>query len=222
MVTAQSTGSGNAGNIDVTAVSVVKLKKASINTSADNADGGNIKITATDMVELTNSEITAAVGGGEGDGGNVTIDPEFVILSSSRILASAIGGDGGNITIITDHFIASPDSVLDASSELGIDGTINILSPDEEITTNLVELPAAYLDAAGLLRERCSSRHQAATQSSFTVAGRDSLPTTPDSQYSLLSSVSDSFSGAGALTRSSPAQQFMAASLAASAFGCSL
>jgi large exoprotein involved in heme utilization and adhesion len=180
-------------------------------------------VTAAERVELTNSEITAAVGGGEGDGGNVNIDPEFVILSSSRILASAVGGDGGNITIVTDHFIASPDSVLDASSELGINGTINILSPDEEITTNLVELPAAYLDASGLLRERCSTRHQAATQSSFTVAGRDSLPTTPDSQYSLLSSVSDSFSGAAALTRAtSPAQQFIAASLAASTFGCSL
>jgi filamentous hemagglutinin family protein len=222
-INSESNGSGNAGNIEVTAVSKVKLKNASINTSADNADGGNIKVTAADLVELTNSEITAAVGGGEGDGGNVTIDPEFVVLSSSRILASAIGGDGGNITIVTDHFIASPDSVLDASSELGIDGTVNILSPDEEITSNLVELPAAYLDASGLLRERCSTRHQAATQSSFTVAGRNSLPTSPDSQYSLLSSVSDSFSGAGALmTRSSPAQQFMAASLAASAFGCSL
>ena len=222
-INSESNGSGNAGNIDVTAVRNVKLKNASINTSADNADGGNIKITATDMVELTNSEITAAVGGGEGDGGNVNIDPEFVILSSSRILASAIGGDGGNITIVTDHFIASPDSVLDASSELGVDGTINILSPDEEITSNLVELPAAYLDASGLLRERCSTSHQAATQSSFTVAGRNSLPTTPGSQYSLLSSVSDSYSGAGALTRSSsPAQQFMAASVAASVFGCSL
>ena len=221
-INSESNSSGNAGNINVIAVSNVKLKNASINTSADNADGGNIKITASDMVELTNSEITAAVGGGEGDGGNVNIDPEFVILSSSRILASAIGGDGGNITIVTDHFIASPDSVLDASSELGVDGTINILSPDEEITSNLVELPAAYLDASGLLRERCSTSHQAATQSSFTVAGRNSLPTSPDSQYSLLSSVSDSFSGAGALTRSSPAQQFMAASLAASTFGCSL
>jgi len=221
-INSESNGSGNAGNIDVTAVGSVKLKNASINTSADNADGGNIKITATDKVDLQNSEITAAVGGGEGDGGNVNIDPEFVILSSSRILASAIGGDGGNITIVTDHFIASPDSVLDASSELGVDGTINILSPDEEVTSNLVELPAAYLDASGLLRERCSSRHQA-TGSSFVVAGRDSLPTTPGSQYSLLSSISDGVSGPAALTRAtSPAQQFMAASLAASTFGCSL
>lgn len=221
-INSESNGSGNAGNIDVTAVSRVKLKNASINTSADNADGGNIKVTATERVELTNSEITAAVGGGEGDGGNVNIDPEFVILSSSRILASAVGGDGGNITIVADHFIASADSVLDASSELGIDGTINILSPDEEITSNLVELPAAYLDASGLLRERCSTRHQAATQSSFVVAGRDSLPITPDSQYSLLSSVSDGVSGAAALTSASPGQQFIAASLAAGMFGCSL
>ena len=222
LVTAQSTGSGDAGNIDVTAVSRVKLKNASINTSAANADGGNIKVTAAERVELTNSEITAAVAGGEGDGGNVSIDPEFVILSNSRILASAVGGDGGNITIVTDHFIASSDSVLDASSELGVDGTINILSPDEEITSNLIELPAAYLDASGLLRERCSSRHQT-TGSSFVVAGRDSLPTTPGSQYSLLSSISDGVSGPAALTRAtSPAQQFMAASLAAGTFGCSL
>jgi hypothetical protein len=199
----------------------VELDNASINTSAANADGGNIKVTANDLVYLKNSEITAAVGGGEGDGGNVTIDPEFVVLSSSRILASAIGGDGGNITIVTDHFIASPDSVLDASSELGIAGTINILSPDEEISTGLVDLPTTYLDASGLLKERCSTRHQGAT-SSFIVAGRDSLPTTPGSGSALLSSVSDISSGPASLTRYTPQQQFMGASLAASTFGCTL
>ena len=221
-INSESTGSGDAGSVTVAAVSTVQLDNASINTSAANADGGNVKVTATDLVYLRDSQITAAVGGGLGNGGNVTIDPEFVVLSGSRLLASAIGGNGGNITIVADHFISSADSVLNASSQLGIDGSINILSPDEEISSNLVELPVAYLDAAGLLRERCSARH-AAARSSFVVAGRDSLPVDPGSPYSLLSSLDDATAGAGRLAAyPSPAQPFLGAILAASSFGCSL
>ena len=149
-VNSESLGTGDAGDINITAVSSVELNNASITTAAANADGGNIKVTANDLVYLQNSDITAAVGGGLGNGGNVDIDPQFVVLSSSNILASAIGGNGGNITIVADHFVSSPDSVLNASSQLGINGTINILSPDEEVNSNQVELPVAYLDAIAI------------------------------------------------------------------------
>lgn len=221
-INSESTGSGNAGSISVAAASSVQLYNGSINTAAANADGGNVTVTATDLVYLRDSEITAAVGGGLGDGGNIFIDPEFVVLSGSRLLASAIGGNGGNITIVADHFISSADSELNASSQLGIDGTINILSPDEELNSNLVELPVDYLDAAGLLRERCSARH-AGARSSFVVAGRDSLPVDPESPYSLLSSLDDGSGGTGSLAAyPSVAQPYLAATLAASHFGCSL
>jgi len=221
-INSESTGSGDAGSISVAAASTVRLDNASINTAAANADGGNIQVAATDLVYLRGSEITAAVGGGLGNGGNIFIDPEFVVLSGSRLLASAIGGNGGNITIVADHFISSADSVLNVSSELAIDGTINILSPDEEISSNLIELPVDYLDAAALLRERCSARH-AKTGSSFVVAGRDSLPVDPESPYSLLSSLDDGTAAAGSLAGyPSATLPLLAASLAASRFGCSL
>jgi len=150
----------------------------------------------TGTVLLRESEMTAAVGGGLGDGGNVSIDPEFVILDNSRVLASAVGGDGGNIRIVTDYFISSGDSVLDASSQMGIDGTVNVLSPDEDLESNLVELPAAYLDTVALLSEPCSTRRYA-DRSSLTVTARRAAPVTPDSAHVLLSSPTDPMPGSG-------------------------
>jgi filamentous hemagglutinin family protein len=220
-INSESLGSGDAGDITVTAVNSVDMINASITTAAVNADGGNIKVTASDRVYLKNSDVTAAVGGGLGNGGNVDIDPQFVVLSNSNVLASAIGGNGGNITIVADHFVSSPDSVLNASSQLGISGTISILSPDEEINSNQVELPVAYLDAAALLKERCSARHLG-DQSSFIVAGRTALPVAPDSPYSLLSGIADS---AGPVTtggQTSLQQQWLSNTLAASRYGCTL
>ncbi len=219
-INSESLGTGDAGDINVTAVNAVELGNASITTAAANADGGNIKVTASELVYLVNSDITAAVGGGLGNGGNVDIDPQFVVLSGSNILASAIGGNGGNITVVADHFISSPGSVLNASSQLGIDGTISILSPDEEVSSNQVELPVAYLDAAGLLRERCSARRPG-DRSSFVVAGRNSLPVSPDSPYALLSGIPDSIAGTAA-ARGLRNPALLSANLAAGIYGCTL
>ena len=60
------------------------------------------------MIRLRDSQITTAVGSGRGAGGNITIDPEFVVLENSQISANAFGGPGGNITIragvlLSDH-----------------------------------------------------------------------------------------------------------------------
>ena len=194
LITAESSGSGDAGNIFVAATDAVTLNNGAITTEAITADGGNIKVTADRLVYLLDSKITTSVGQGFGDGGNINIDPEFVVLNNSQILANAFGGDGGNITIVTDHFVSSNNSVLDASSELGIDGTIEIVSPDEEITNNVEELPVDYLDATALLRERCSAQHLA-DRSSFTVGGRKGVPVSPNGVAALSSSLSDSLPG---------------------------
>jgi filamentous hemagglutinin family protein len=221
-INSESLATGAAGDITLAAAGAVQLRNAAINTAAANADGGNIRIMARDLVYLRNSDVTAAVGGGLGNGGNVDIDPRFVVLSNSNILASAVGGNGGNITIVADHFVSSPDSVLNASSQLGINGTINILSPDEEVNSNQVELPLAYLDAAALLRERCSARRLGDGQSSFTVAGRNALPVAPDSPYALLSGLSDGVSMAASDTRGGLQQQWLTNALAAARYGCTL
>jgi filamentous hemagglutinin family protein len=186
-ISAQSTNTGNAGSIRITADDSVQiLGDSSVTTAADISGGGRIDISARDLVYLLRSGITSSVADGSGNGGDITIDPEFVVLNDSRILASAVSGDGGNITIISDHFISSAESLVDASSRLGIDGDINIQSPDEEISNELAELPATYLDAAGLLGERCSAQRFTG-RSSFVVGGRRGLPAPPDAGYSLSS-----------------------------------
>jgi large exoprotein involved in heme utilization and adhesion len=233
VISAESLGTGDAGKIDINAASEVTLDNASITTEAVIADGGNININASYQVYLLNSEVTTSVGTGFGDGGNITIDPEFVVLNNSLILANAYGGDGGNITIVTDHFVSSANSLIDASSQLGINGTINIITPDEEVTSNIEELPVAYLDATGLLRERCSAR-RFSDRSSFTMGGRQGVPLAPAGMSTLSSSISDSLNAryaahapgtisTGPLLQPTLSQGMLlpAAYLAAGLWGCS-
>jgi hypothetical protein len=127
LISAESSGVGDAGNIVITASDSLLMNNSAITTEAKRADGGNIHVNAGYMVSLIDSKITASVGGGpETTGGNITIDPHYVILNDSQIIANAYEGRGGNIRIIADVFLASPESVVDASSELGIDGTVDI------------------------------------------------------------------------------------------------
>jgi large exoprotein involved in heme utilization and adhesion len=177
-ISAVSTGAGNAGNITVTAGDSLEMNGGFIRTRAVTSDGGNIAINAPRLVYLLNSEITTSVESGLGNGGNITIDPQFVILNNSRIVANAFGGNGGNILIIANNFVSSADSIVDASSALGINGTVNIQSPDTDLSSSLTDLPESFLNVAALLREPCRAR-RSINQSSFIVRGRSAIPPGP-------------------------------------------
>ncbi|MEW6298184.1 MAG: hypothetical protein AB1671_10645, partial [Thermodesulfobacteriota bacterium] len=119
-------------------------------------------------------------GGGAGDAGDITVDPRFVILNDSRVVANAFEGRGGNIRITAGVFLASPFSTLDASSQLGVDGTVDVRAPVNEISGTFAPLPTVFLDATDLLREHCARRLQEGKYSSFAVGGRDGVPLGPD------------------------------------------
>jgi len=181
-ISAESQGTGNAGNIGINAGGTLLMKNSSITTEATQADGGNIHIKAGHMVELIDSKITTSVGGGpQTTGGNITIDPQFVILNDSQIIANAYEGKGGNIRIFADVFLASPDSIVDASSALGIDGTVDIQAPISSISGTLAPMQGNFLSAEALLRDRCIARIRGEKYSSFVVSGRDGLPIRPGS-----------------------------------------
>jgi filamentous hemagglutinin family protein len=177
-ITSKSTGSGNAGDIIINAGASLRMDNSAITAAADSADGGNIKIFASDLVSLNGSRITTSVGGGAGNGGNILIDPTFVVLNGSSIIANAVAGNGGNIDIIAGNIFQSPDSVISASSQLGISGTVTITSPIVDLTSSLVTLPTSYLDVSALLAERCAAR-LAGKASSFVMAGRGGMPVEP-------------------------------------------
>jgi large exoprotein involved in heme utilization and adhesion len=119
------------------------------------------------------------VAGGLGQGGNIMIDPQFVIVNNSSIIANAFGGPGGNITIIANNFLASTTSVIEASSALSTPGVIEVRSPENNVENNIAQLPAAFIDASALLRGLCTARRTGAP-SSFVVAGRGGIPVDAD------------------------------------------
>jgi filamentous hemagglutinin family protein len=185
-VTASSTGTGNAGNIDINAGQSFVATNSSVTTQATQASGGTIKITTTPSgtVELSNSTISASVLDGTGGGGSVDIDPQYVLLQNSQILAQAVQGPGGNITInITNGGLFLPDanSVVSASSgNPALNGTVTIQSPNAPASGQIQPLGQSPLLATSLLNQHCAAL-AGGEFSSFTVAGRDSLPTEPGS-----------------------------------------
>jgi len=178
----QAVGDGNAGNIRIESGSTVLIEQSSVTTEASQASGGQITINAPDMIRLIDSPISTSVAGAAGDsnGGNISIDPDFVILQGSQILAQAFAGSGGAIGITAGLFLADPASVVDASSTLGVSGTVQINAPINNLSSVVARLPESLLAVQALLRASCAAKLAQGTTSSFVERGRDSIPAGPD------------------------------------------
>ena len=154
-ITATSTNSGTAGNLNLSVSDSLTIDNSEITTSAAQSDGGDITIRAQQLVYLNNGAITTSVQGADGNGGNIDIDPVFVVLNHSSISADAQGGDGGNITLVADNYLASPDSSLSASSNLGVAGAIVVNAPNKDVSTELEAVPEPAPDASQYFRNDC-------------------------------------------------------------------
>ncbi|MDM8561922.1 hypothetical protein QUF54_01045 [Candidatus Marithioploca araucensis] len=150
-ITADSLGLGNAGNILMHIEDSLQMQNSTLKTETISADGGNLHITSPGYLYLTNSEITTSVQAIHGNGGNTTLKPEFIVLNKSHIKADASRGKGGNIQITTTGIYnfsgESINKIITASSQLGIQGEINIKSPDINLDEFLVVLPNKPLEA---------------------------------------------------------------------------
>jgi filamentous hemagglutinin family protein len=178
-ISASSTGPGNAGNIKINAGQQFEMRDSSITTQATKASGGNIDIQAVDLIRMVNSETSSSVQGDASTaGGNITIDPNVVVLQNSAVTARASQGTGGNITITTPLFLADSTSLVDASSNFGLNGTVTIQSPTSNVSGSLGPLTSKPSQTQALLTQRCAALANGQT-SSFVVAGREQLPSDP-------------------------------------------
>ncbi len=165
-ISTQATGSKDAGNIQIDSSQTIKLWSGSnITTESEYSSGGQITLNTNNILHLSDSTITTNVSGGSGDGGNIFIDPIFIILEHSAISANAIAGDGGNITLIGDWIIQSPDSLIQASSKLGVDGNVDISAPEFD-GTQVDTFTTSPLEASDFLSRRCKGDSH---RSSFVV-----------------------------------------------------
>ncbi len=180
-ITASSAGTADAGSIKITGLNGFTMQNSTVTTQAgQGAGGGDITVTTSPdaTVLLQNSKISASVADGSGGGGNISIDPQFVILQNSQILAQAAQGQGGAITIFANLFLSDANSIVNADSGSGVNGTVTIQSPNAPISGQIQPLGKTPLIATSLFNQRCASL-AGGEFSSFTVAGRDSLPTEP-------------------------------------------
>jgi len=116
-------------------------------------NAGNINLNIGSKFNMDNAAILTK---SQQAGGDISIkNPDFFTVNKSQILANANNKDGGNIRIIAEQFIKSSDSFLDASSELGIDGSVQIDAPQTNIGDELVVLPRHLLRAR--LQEQCAT-----------------------------------------------------------------
>ncbi|NER53023.1 MAG: S-layer family protein [Symploca sp. SIO1A3] len=177
---------GNAGNLEAKADLISLNNQGQIIASTDSGEGGNIDLEAQELLLLRHNSLISAEARGTGNGGNVTIDAQFVVgvrTENSDIIANAFQGNGGRVQITTQGIYGlkfrdrlTPLSDISASSEFGLDGVVEINTPNIDPTVGLIPLPS-FLEGPQLDQRCQGGRNQGS--SSFVNTGRGGLPLSP-------------------------------------------
>jgi large exoprotein involved in heme utilization and adhesion len=101
------------------------------------------------------------------------------------MVASAVQGRGGNIEITTQGILGlkyrdrlTPDNDITASSEFGVNGTVQVNNIGVDPASGLLEFPVEIVDPNQQVAQSCATDQG----SRFIVTGRGGVPKNP-SQY---------------------------------------
>ena len=186
-ISVSSDGLGDAGDLRIDAGSLAMDNGRAIAASPIGS-GGNINLQINDSLLLRNSsDISTRAGtegSGGGDGGNITIGASTITaLGNSRINANAFEGAGGNIRINTRGVFLSPGSGITASSQLGVDGSVEVEGLDANPSKGLFDLPIGVADLTALIASGCEEF----AGSEYIITGRGGLPPTPSEAIAITS-----------------------------------
>ena len=170
---------GNGGAIRIQSLDALKVDSSKITAQAKK-DGGSVTFANTGSMFLRDSIVSAKSGQ---DGGNIFVEaPDTLVLQRSRLSANAIHGHGGYILITADGFLPSIETSITASSEFGVQGTVEIRTPDTDVGSGLVVLPQTLVSKNINLAERCALR-LAGDVSSFFMNGQGGVPVWASHSY---------------------------------------
>jgi filamentous hemagglutinin family protein len=187
-VSVTNQGTGNGGTVAITANTVHLDRQGSIQAQTASGDGGNLALRLRDGLIMRNESVISATAGGIGDGGNITINaPVIAGFENSDIIANAVQGNGGNITITTQGIFGlefrpqlTPENDITASSQFGVNGTVEINEFSLDPDTGIVELPAGLADTSDQIAQGCATDGD----SSFVATGRGGIPPSPNERLS--------------------------------------
>lgn len=197
LISVRSLGSGQAGKLSVTASSIQLDNEGSLSATTLSGNGGDITLQVQDLLLMRDrSTISTSAGTTQagGDGGNIKIDANFIVAvpsEDSDISANAYTGRGGNIGITTQNLFgiqfrpqATPQSDITASSTFGIDGTVQINTPDIDPSSGLTNLPTDLVDASNQIAQNCRTGGTQVARNEFIITGRGGLPDNPNEALS--------------------------------------
>ena len=187
-------GSGSPGTLDIKANSLILENGGRIDaaTQSETGSGANINLQVADDITLKNNSFISAQAFGNANGGNLTIDTNFIIAfpneiagNGSDIIANAAEGNGGNITITAESLLGiepgaaipgNETNDIDASSDFGLDGTISIFTPDVTSIQGVTELPNNVVEPNQTVAQACNSNRGRGVASNFVINGKGGMP----------------------------------------------
>ena len=184
-ISVNSQGAGIGGNLTIISDNLT-LENGSITAATSNTDGGNVILNIGNLLLLRNGSFISAEAGGEGNGGNLTLDTNFLVAfpANNDISANANQGNGGNIDITATGIYgiafreASTDlSDITATSQFGISGTVNLNTPETQINQEQVEQPEELVDSSDMIAQ--SVCYDFGGESQLANTGRGGVPQIP-------------------------------------------
>jgi filamentous hemagglutinin family protein len=187
-ITAENYGSGVAGNINLQTDRITLRDRGGIQATASSGQGGNLQIQSDLIVLDRQSQISTNVGGA-GNGGNITLDSPVILgVNNSDIVANAFQGMGGHIQITTRGLLGlkfrsalTTASDITASSEFGLNGTVEVNTIGVDPNAGLVTLPVDIVDPSQTIATGCDQQQQG----SFVITGRGGIPTDPSQNLAI-------------------------------------
>lgn len=189
LIEVSSVGTGGAGNIDVAADQIILTDNGSLQALVVAGDQGNISLNARDFILLRNNSSITTNASSTASGGNISITaPVLIGTENGDIIANAVQGRGGNIAITTQGLLGlefreqqTSESDITASSEFGINGTVEINNLAVDPSTSLVALPERLANAEDQITTDCAS----SDRNQFIASGQGGLPIAPQQLISM-------------------------------------
>lgn len=184
-------GRGGAGDLRITTPSLQVSDGAIVTASSIFGEGGNIVINAGTVLLRRGGKIISDADPSANafprpditipstaNGGSTILHANNLLLAeNSSITANAVQGQGGNVLIRTQSFFQLSGSQIRASSEFGVNGAVDIQTPDLDLSRGFVALPVALTDPSRQIAQGCAA--VTTRKSQFVVTGRGGLPTNP-------------------------------------------
>ena len=196
-IAADSQGEGSGGMISIQAEDFTLDNQAEIlaETTArqeNNTALSEINLGVADILQLRNDSKISTQALSNADGGNININAKFIVAfpgqneGSDILTRAAQEGTGGDINFTAEALFgieerkATPGNKtndIDASSQFGLSGQINITRPDVDPTSGLLELTEEVVDASQLIAQNVCTQ---TASSEFIDIGKGGLPQNPE------------------------------------------